>query len=228
MTVIDYSKIKILACATVIEEMMPLIPSGMEYQTLDFGLHTNPETLKDTLQAAIDSIAGNIDTIILGYGLCSQAVVGLKSEKCRLVIPKVDDCIAIFLGSDAEYRKQHQIVPGTYYLTKGWIESASSPFDEYEGMVNKYGEVRARRLMGKILKNYKRLAFINTGKSADLAKYHDHSKMIADKFELQYEELQGSDYLIKKMLYGPWDDNFITVRQGDSVQFIDFKNKDNS
>ena len=108
------SRTKIIACATVIEEMFPLLPEGMTYEILDFGLHLTPEKLRDKLQEKIDTASVEADTIILGYGLCAMAVVGLKATKCTLVVPRVDDCIAIFLGSYAAYKYQASQEPGTY------------------------------------------------------------------------------------------------------------------
>jgi hypothetical protein len=51
------------------------------------------------------------------------------------VVSKVDNCIAIFLGSEKAYKAQFRTEPGTYYLTKGWIEAGDSPFDEYDSLV---------------------------------------------------------------------------------------------
>jgi hypothetical protein len=79
------------------------------------------------------------------------------------VIPRVDDCIAIFLGSVAEYNQQHKNVPGTLYTTKGWIEAGNSPIEGHDYMVKRYGEAKARSLFKKMLSNYTRLVFINTG-----------------------------------------------------------------
>ncbi|MBN1965672.1 MAG: DUF1638 domain-containing protein, partial [Anaerolineae bacterium] len=114
-------RVHIIACATVIEAMLPLLPPDAGYEVLEFGLHLQPANLKTTLQAAIDRASPHADTIILGYGLCSLAVVGLTATDCTLVVPRVDDCIAIFLGSGAAYMHQIRQEPGTYYLTKGWI-----------------------------------------------------------------------------------------------------------
>jgi hypothetical protein len=71
---------KIIACATVIEEMLPLIPAGMATEVLDFGLHLRPQGLKQTLQATIDANGADFDTLLLGYGLCSLAIVGLTAR----------------------------------------------------------------------------------------------------------------------------------------------------
>ncbi|HSJ57270.1 MAG TPA: hypothetical protein VLC95_08815, partial [Anaerolineae bacterium] len=56
----------VLACATVIEEMLPHLPPGVEYEVLDFGLHVNPEALRHSLQEAIDRLSERAGTIILG------------------------------------------------------------------------------------------------------------------------------------------------------------------
>jgi len=58
------------------------------------------------------------------------AVIGLKSEYSTLVIPKVDDCIGILLGSNDEYKTQQLQQPGTYYLTKGWLKTKNTPLDD--------------------------------------------------------------------------------------------------
>jgi len=212
----------VIACATVIEEMIPHLPPDVTCQVLDFGLHVNPDALRSTLQEAIDAVSGAADKIVLGYGLCSQAVVGLQSDHCALVVPKVDDCIAIFLGSGEAYREQARAAPGTYYLTKGWIEAGDSPFAEFDGLVEQYGEDKAWRLMTRILKNYTRLALINTGQY-ELERYRDYSRRTAERFRLRYEEIPGSDTLVKRMLHGPWDGEFVIARPGEAISYMAFK-----
>ncbi len=212
----------VIACATVIEEMMPHLPPETRHEVLDFGLHVNPEALRGSLQDAIDRASETAETIILGYGLCSQAVVGLRANGCTLVVPKVDDCIAIFLGSGEAYRAQARSAPGTYYLTKGWIEAGDSPFAEYDSLAALYGEEKARRLMSRVLKNYTRLALINTGQY-ELERYRDYSRRTAERFGLHYEEIPGSDALVKRMVHGPWDADFVIARPGETIRYLDFR-----
>ncbi|MCX5812004.1 MAG: DUF1638 domain-containing protein [Proteobacteria bacterium] len=211
----------VIACATVIEEMLPLLPPDVKHRILDFGLHINPSKLRQALQDAIDASMGQFETIILGYGLCSQGVIGLHATGCTLVVPRVDDCIAIFLGSGSAYQQQSRFEPGTYYLTKGWIEVGDSPFSEYERMVASRGQKHADRIIRLMLNNYKRLALINTGQYA-LEHYRDYAQRTAQRFGLRYEEIEGSTTLVKKMLNGPWDNEFIVVEPGHSIRFEDF------
>lgn len=49
--------------------MQQLLPSEMESLTLNSGLHLHPDKLRGALQAMIDEITSDTETIILGYGL---------------------------------------------------------------------------------------------------------------------------------------------------------------
>ncbi|MBN1453835.1 MAG: DUF1638 domain-containing protein [Anaerolineales bacterium] len=214
---------RVIACETVIEEMLPFLPPDVPHEVLDFGLHINPAKLKKVLQEKIDEASPKAEVLLLGYGLCSMAVVGLKATTATLVIPRTDDCIAIFLGSCNAYKEQAKKEPGTYYLTKGWIEAGDTPFEEHKLLIEKYGEAKAERMTKLMLKNYKRLAFINTG-VYEIERYREYARNTAEKFELRYEEIEGSPALVKKMVFGPWDGEFVVVPPGETVTYQDFAN----
>ena len=76
----ENSRTLVMACATVIEEMLPLLPEVMDHQVFDFGLHVNPDKLRSTLQSAIDAVSGQYETIILGYGMCSHTYLTESSS----------------------------------------------------------------------------------------------------------------------------------------------------
>lgn len=212
---------KVIACATVIEEMLPLMPPEVTYEVLDFGLHVDPPRLKRALQEAIDRSSGSASQVILGYGFCSMAVVGLQANGCTLIVPRVDDCIALFLGSAQAYKQQARAEPGTYYLTKGWIEVGDTPFAEYDRLVKQYGAEKADWLLHQMLKNYTRLALINTGQH-DLDRYRAYARRTAERFGLRFEEIPGSNALIRKMLFGPWDGEFVVIPPGDTIRYEHF------
>jgi hypothetical protein len=218
----DFGRTKVIACATVIEEMTPLLPPAMQVQVLDFGLHLNPTNLRTTLQQEIDAASAEAETVLLGYGLCSLALVGLTATDCTLVTPRVDDCIAIFLGSRAAYKEQSTHEPGTYYLTKGWIEVSDTPFEEHKRLVERYDRARADRMIQLMLKNYTRLAYINTGQR-DHERYRDYAQRTAEQFGLRFEEIPGSDALIRRLIFGPWDKDFVVTAPGETIEYADFR-----
>jgi hypothetical protein len=212
---------RVIACATVIEEMLGWLPADVSHEVLDFGLHLRPEKLREALQVKIDEASPGADALLLGYGLCSMAVIGLQARTAHLVIPRVDDCIAIFLGSCAAYKEQAKKEPGTYYLTKGWIEVGDTPFEEHKQLVEKYGEAKARRMTQLMLKNYRRLAFINTGQY-EIERFREYSQNTAEAFDLRFEEIEGSPALVQKMVNGPWDDEFLVIAPGETVKYTNF------
>jgi hypothetical protein len=215
---------RVIACATVIEEMLPLLPADVPYEELDFGLHIHPQKLKEVLQEKIVEASQQADVLLLGYGLCSMAVVGLRATTATLVIPRTDDCIAIFLGSCDAYKEQARKEPGTYYLTKGWIEVGDTPFEQHQKLVEKYGAEKAEYVTRLMLKNYKRLAFINTAQY-EIERYQAYSRATAEKFGLRFEEIEGSPNLVRKMLFGPWDDEFVVVSPGETITFQHFTDR---
>jgi hypothetical protein len=219
---LNEQRIKVIACATVIEEMLPYLPPHVTTEVLDFGLHRTPEKLREALQEAINKNCNDADVILLGYGLCSMGVVGLSASTSTLVVPRVDDCIAIFLGSNGAYRKQSEKEPGTFYLTKGWIEVCDTPDDEYNRLIERYGRKRADRVMEVMFQHYKRLLYIDTGQ-ADQERYRDSARQNAKRLNLRYEEIPGSVALIRKMINGPWDDDFVVARPGEKIKFEDFR-----
>jgi hypothetical protein len=209
-------KVKVIACKTVGEEIQRHLPSTFDYQSLDFGLHEQPRKLNEMLRNQINQVK-NTDVILLGYGLCCKGTIGLSSHT-KLVIPRVHDCIGIFMGSLRRYKGEFYREPGTYYLTKGWIEHGGDPYREFLKLKELYEEEKAFWLARKMIEHYTRLVFISTG-DYQLDRYRAYARMVADKFSLRFEEIKGSDSLIKKMLSGTWDDEFIVLNPGERVEY---------
>ncbi len=212
----------VIACATVIEEMLPLLPPEVGHRVLDFGLHVDPARLKRALQDEIDRASLEAETIILGYGLCSNAVIGLRATDCTLVVPLVDDCIAIFLGSRERHREIARQEPGSYYLTKGWIQVGDTPFSEFDRTVERFGKERAERIYRAMLAHYTRLVLIDTGQYR-MEESREYARRTAERFGLRFEEIEGSSELVRRMIEGPWDPSeFVVVPPGGTVQYEPF------
>jgi hypothetical protein len=212
---------KVIACATLAGEIEAFAPDGLMCTTLDFGLHIMPNKLHAALQTEIDATPPAVDTILFGYGMCSRGTVGLEARNFRLVIPRVDDCIALFLGSREAFLREHRRVPGTFYLSKGWIAAGDDPYSEYLKLRERYGHERAYRLEKRVIEHYTRLALIYTGKGPE-DQHRTYARHEANFFDLAYEEIQGTDTLLRKLLEGDWDDDFVVVQPGERVRYESF------
>jgi hypothetical protein len=197
---------------------------GVTSQFLEYGLHSVPKQLKQVMQEEIDRIESP-SLIVLGYGLCGNGLDDIRAGKHTLVIPKADDCIAIFMGSRQRYMTQFEKNPGTYYLTKGWFEVGSDPLSEYEKLVEEYGVETADWLMEKQYQNYKCLMFVAHRKE-DLEAYRPRALEVAaycDRFGMVYEEYLGSEDFLDQIaealeLQENWPSNFVVVPSGGILQ----------
>jgi len=94
-------------------------------------------------------------------------------------------------------------VPGTYFLTQGYIgDRGGSVFSDYDRVVKKYGREKAEKLMAKMLGNYNRLAYIRLPNVSTLEADREYSRTVAARFNMRYEEIDGTTRLLKRMLEG--------------------------
>jgi hypothetical protein len=102
------------------------------------GLHENPTALRERVQAAIDTASrqGRWDRIAVAYGLCGRGTAGLQARDIPLALPRVPDCIALFLGSRQRYQEEFKSCPGTYYLSAGWHNEKSEPLRQRRTRIN--------------------------------------------------------------------------------------------
>ncbi|MFH1487607.1 MAG: DUF1638 domain-containing protein [Pseudomonadota bacterium] len=215
------SPVKLIVCATVLEEVRPFLTPDIDILSIESGLHLRPEKLKKALQELIDGADATTEKIIIGFGLCSLAVIGLRAKHSTMIIPRVDDCIGMCLGSQEAYRQELKREPGTFFLSRGWIDAGISILDEFKALEKKYGKKRAEMVMGLMMKHYTRLAYIGMG-HPDQKKYREFSRRAAKELHLKYEEIRGTTKLVMQMIHGPWDDAFIVAPPGHPVCLEDF------
>jgi len=202
-------KIKVIACEVMKEEMLaiqPLADEEFEFVSMDF--HLYPQKLGRELQGIIDRSLG-YDRIILAFGLCGGAAKGLKATNCTLTIPRVHDCISIFLcpnkGCICDFKKE----VGTFYLSCGWMITEKSILSDHKRILEKFGSKKALRVLNRMYDGYKKVLFICTGYPSQ-DKVIVQSKEIASLLSCKHEIIQGKASFIEKIVCGPWDDiNFI-------------------
>ncbi len=213
----------VIACEVFQHEFLRCARPGLEFRFLPQGYHRTPGKMPPVIQEEIDRAPEGADAILLGYGLCSNGVVGLRPSRCPLVIPRVHDCIAMLLGSREVYEEQAARCPGTYYLTRGWIEYGKTPYSEYKDeYLKRYDEETATWLAKEILKNYQRIALIDHG-LWPAEPYRAFGQEMAAFYGLAYEEMPGSLDYIRRLLSGPWDEeDFLVIQPGAAIEQAPF------
>jgi hypothetical protein len=207
-----------------------LVPPALtqRFTFLDYGLHRVPKNLTSAVQEQIDGI-GEPSRVLLGYGLCGNGLDGVQAGRHTLFIPRADDCIAILLGSYQAYMREFNENPGTYYLTKGWLESGSDPLKEYHEAEAKYGAETADWVMDQQYMHYKRLVLVAHTRE-DLDTYRPRALEVAEyckRWGMEYEEVHGSEAYIRNLVKAvstqtESDEQFLVIPPGGRIEQSQF------
>ncbi len=231
-------RFKVIACKALQREIS-LLAAGtdamLDITYMRQGLHDTPDLLRAALQKEIDAVDGDndmhtnearlsrcFDAILLGYGLCSNGVCGVTSQKHKLIVPRSDDCIGLFLGSYQKYREYFDQHPGTYWYNASWIENAYTPSEQNRKLMlaeytEKYGEDNAEYLVDaqSTTKNYNNAAYI-AWDGLNFPQYEQYTREAADYFGWQFNKVKGDSGWLSDMLSGRFDERFAVAQPGES------------
>ena len=223
-------KYAIIACSVLQREISYLAATSDNVVTpiyLPQGLHNTPSLLKDTLAHEIEKISESdrkYDAILLGYGLCSNGVVGITAPSIPVVIPRTDDCVALLLGSQKRYLDYFNSHSGIYWYSPGWIESDAMPSEEmynelYKTYAEQYGEDNADYLMEETNGWHTRYTYATyiTSSIVDNKKYIDFTKNSADYLKWHFDSVDGDLSMLEKLISGDWNDEDFLVCPSDST-----------
>lgn len=222
--------IVVIACEIFEEMLKQHLPEEVTAQVtfLEYGLHRVPNKIANTVQMHLDKLQAP-SLVVLGYGLCGNGIKGVRAGKHTLLVPRMDDCIAMLLGSRSAYLRQFSAVPGTYWLSKGWLESGSHPLKEYEEYSEKYGPEDAEWLLDTQYQHYERLVLV-THTQDDMERYRPQAQAVAkfcQRWDFRYEEILGSDRFVKHLAevaqdLSKADKEFVLIPPGGEIRMEQF------
>ena len=196
---------KLLACEILRREIDSLAvnsPHQIDVEFLPSELHVIGRVrMKNRLAEYLATVNEDLyDAILLGYALCSGGIAGLSAGKIPLVVPRAHDCITLFLGSRERYQDYFFANGGTYFMTTGWFEQ--------DNALN-YGI--------EMMPFYSKLAFIETGIEPD-GTYEQRARAIADERHWEFEKITGDLTLLRQLVNGDWNEDFLIVPPGKRIQ----------
>jgi hypothetical protein len=192
------------------------------------GLHNEPDKLRGEIQKAFDivnDIQGKpYDATLLGYGLCSNGIVGLSSQ-IPLIVPRGHDCITLLLGSKDKYKDYFDSHKGVYWFSPGWLETDTQPGKErfertLKEYIAKYGQDNARYLMEteqSWFKEYHWATYIDWGFANSLAE-KEYTRQAAEHLGWNYDIVKGDSGLMQRLVDGVWDEKeFLIIKPGQKI-----------
>lgn len=233
-------RIHIIACRVLSRELSYLASQSENQVDITWvgrGLHNTPEKLRQHLAEVMDDLYDQLekkemdyrpDYIVLGYGLCSNGVVGLRCRDIPVVVPKTDDCIALFMGSQQRYMKEFSESNGAFWLNSGWIEQSRTVFDEddirrrkWQEYAERFGEDNADYLMeieSSWMSNYSTLGYIHSS-IYDSDTNLKQACTEAEKRGWKLKEVDDDLRMLRMMVDGTWNEReFLILRPGERIE----------
>lgn len=209
---------KIIACEMLRPEVESILAdTALDYEVIwiEPALHVTPKLLNARLQEVFDTIT-DCNRVLMPFGDCGGALKGLRTGDFETIIPKVDDCLTLLLGS-MQRRMQISGEMPTFYLSLGWIKQKSNIITAYNDMVEKYGEETAKMLSQTMYGNYRRVALIDTG-VGDYNELLSYEKTLKDLFGFEKYPIKGTTAYLRNLFSGPWTDgNFTIIPPGSTM-----------
>lgn len=246
------AKLKLLSCEVMRAEMEWLLADmdldgAVDVEWLEMGLHQQPEKLNAELRRRIAACGGKgYDAILLMFGLCSNAVTGLEPPAdSRLVIPRVHDCISVYLGSAGRYLAEHAGEPGTYWFSRGFLhrtdgvgigeDSLGSGFGGMDDdgqrvsaaemrrrFTEEYGEENADYLMETLVEswkaNYRRAVYLDWADNPDAEEDKRRVAEYAGENGWEFVVMDADLRLLRDLLRRAWGSGeFVVVAPGQKL-----------
>ncbi len=225
-------KTAIILCQ-VLELEIEHFASGAEHIVriicLEQGLHNEPNKLREQVQAAVEQIEEETEAemIVLGYGLCSRGTEGVRTRRCRLVVPRAHDCITLLLGDKQRYSEYVAKHPGTYWYSPGWIKHHLPPGPQrheamYREYCEKYGEDNAQFLMDTEKQwhaNYDRATYVDVNGIGATREDVQYTQECARWLGWNFDQQDGDPQLLQELVLGPWaTERFVIVEPGETIR----------
>lgn len=234
--------LKLIACNVFLREACFCIaqsPQIVDPEFTELGEHSRPESLRQLLQSRIEATeaAGKkYDAILLLFGLCGNASVGLQARSTPIVMPRAHDCCTILLGSRSRFVEHFGNAPSTPFSSAGYLERGEyflrtneagqaevSTGDGYQAMVEQYGEEDAKFIWEQMHPQHdhnRRAVFIDLPQTQHLAHAGRFQQKVADAGK-EYVHLDGDIRLIQNLIFGNWpEDEFLVLKPGQTIEGV--------
>ena len=227
---------RLIACNIFEREACACIsrsPHVVDVDFVELGEHARPDGLRTLLQARIDAADAatrHYDAVLLLFGLCGNAGVGLVAGRTPLVIPRAHDCATVLLGSRQAFKRHFGDNPSQGFSSNGYADRGTyllrkpedgggviADGDAYQELVKQYGEENARYVwetMHPVHPGDDRAVFIRVP-GVDDATQAARFRAQAEAQGKRYEELAGDLRLVAALVNGQWaPDEFLLVAPG--------------
>ncbi len=233
--------LKLISCNVFQREASLCIgrsPHVVDPEYTELGEHARSDGLRKLIQGRIDAAEASgkaYDAILLLFGLCGNATVGIQARRTRLVIPRAHDCCTILLGSRARFLQHFGDAPSTPFSSAGYLERGDyflrttddgatgvQTGDAYQALVEKFGEEDAKFIWAEMHPEHgnNKAVFIDLPETRHLG-YAEKFKAKAEAAGRESVRIDGDIRMIDNLLKGEWDPKeYLIVPPANSIEGV--------
>ena len=166
-------------------------------RVMEVGLHSNISKLRREVAAAVKDVSPHVGAILLGYGLCGNALdstsVLFNDIRVPVILPRqngkpVDDCVSLIIGGTENYYEEQCQCAGTMFMNAGF----SRHWGEMLSMVVPPHLIHKKdKILDRIWGNYERSLLLTTPVLGE-KELRKNTKDFNERFGLRTEVRSGT------------------------------------
>ncbi len=207
----------LLACEIIRHELETVIAESKEdidVFWLGEALHEHPEKLHAEIQKYLDELSG-YDRIAISYGICGNAMIGIKASHCEIYFPLIDDCIKGLMCADCELP---QLRRNSIFTSEGWLSTKNNSNIEFSRTLEKYGPEKSKQIFRIMYANYKNLIYMQSEEEIK-PEMREAADEQARNFELKLCYRQASLDVYRRLLRFESGGYICRLDKGEEVMF---------
>lgn len=213
----------ILSCSSLllhVEAAQTKMHTRFPVVNLDRRLHAEPKRMRSSILETLEALPPSCETVLAAMGYCGGSRNHIPLSR-RVVIPKVDDCITLLLHTDDTPHGNLKEAGHMYF--RDCDTGAYSIEGMKEEICRTYGMEFGTSIFGSWFQNYTNADIIDTGVyDCYSEEYVTEAQKNADLIRCSLGYVEGSNRILKKLVSGQWDAQFIVLESGQEMTEQDF------
>ncbi len=183
--------------------------------------HRDPNEMREHILEKLSKLPEGTDTVLVSMGYCGGSWEGVECS-CRLVIPKIDDCVSIVLQLGDEPVSNLKTSGHFYVRDKDPSKESIKAIFDHMAAGQDLNESTIETYHKHWQDMFREIDIIDTPINDSRSReYYDKVKVDADWLDAKLEYVYGGTHLLEKLFSGDWDEQFLIVEPGKKITRCD-------
>ena len=179
--------------------------------------HRDPNEMREHILEKLSGLPEGTDTVLVSMGYCGGSWEGVECS-CRLVIPKIDDCVSIVLQLGDEPVSNLKTSGHFYVRDKDPSKESIKAIFDHMAAGQDLNESTIETYHKHWQDMFEEIDIIDTPiNDSRRQDYYDKVKVDADWLDAKLEYVYGGTHLLEKLFSGDWDEQFLVVEPGKKI-----------